>query len=223
MIRDIVVTLVLVLLAIGGLWVAGIGRETISGAIAFVAGSGEEAPPAQDDLPAVTKILDGGRVWCFWPDGEGRCAWALRAEQAPAAAGFDVSIFASRASRVTDAGLVEEITVARSGLVFVEGRLCEDRDRPTTQERLGYYEALDGVMAADVRLRPASEADFADFMADVPESGGALVCFRFEESERAPDGAWLMHVETDGVESAPPEEFVIRAPDAVVRLAPPPG
>lgn len=233
MIRDIVVTLILVLLVIGGLWTAGVGRDAMSSALAFVFGdgSGDESSLAEkggeergrDDLAIVAGILDDAQTWCFWPDGKGRCAWALRADRDVAAAGFDVSIYAARAARSTDAGEALEISVARSGLIFVDGRLCENRDLPTTRERLGYYHALGGALVADVSLRPATAADFEAFKAGVPDAGGAEVCFRFEKEERgAPDGTWLMHVETNGAEIAPPEEFVVRGREAAVALAPPP-
>lgn len=220
MIRDVLAALMVALLAIGGLWTAGIGRETIEAGVTFLLdlGGGREArEAAPDDAAAVAAMLDDGRVWCFWPDGAGRCAWALRADGPAAEAGFDVAIYAARSARETQSGEALEISVARSGVIFEGGRLCEDRDRPTTRDRLGYYEALYGVLTPDVRLRPATAADYDAFRATVPEAGG-LVCFRFEG---APGDRWLMHVEADGAGEAPPEEFVIRERDAVTRLAPP--
>ena len=78
-------------------------------------------------------MLADGAIWCFWPDDQRRCAWAIRAEGAPVAAGFDVSVYAVEGARDG----VAEISVARTGLKVEGGRLCDDPSRPTTRARLG--------------------------------------------------------------------------------------
>lgn len=218
MFRDLVITLVLVVIALTGLWLAGIGRETMAGAIAFLTADEPEERAAELRAEDALGMLSGGAVWCFWPDEARRCAWAIRAEQTPSPAGFDVSVYAVERA----ANGVAEISVARTGLKVTDGRLCDDPSRPTTRSRLGFYSDRNAIIIADPRLRPATVSEFTAFREAVGDPGEAASCFRFEPAGASAAGeVWRQVFLKGGEADGEPEEFTVFPADAAVRLAPP--
>ena len=217
MFRDLVITLALVVVIVSGLWLAGVGRETMAGLVGYLTSSSDEPAPGEVSADDAMAMLADGAVWCFWPDERRRCAWAIRAEGAPTAAGFDVSVYA--VERI--ANDVAEISVARTGLKVENGRLCDDPARPTTRSRLGYYADRDGVVLQDPRLRPASVAEFTAFRDAVGDPREAASCFRFEAGgETAAGKIWRQVFLKDGAEDGEPETFAVFPADTTVRLAP---
>ena len=91
MLRDLFITLILIVVVASGLWLAGIGRETMASAFDVVFG---ETEPEETSLSIadVEGMLLSGSTWCYWPDRSGACAWAMRVGQRLSPERYDVDI-----------------------------------------------------------------------------------------------------------------------------------
>ncbi|MEO1612284.1 MAG: hypothetical protein AAFU55_08030, partial [Pseudomonadota bacterium] len=67
MLRDLIITLILITVIASGLWLTGIGRETMASAYDAVFG-GEAEDENALSLADVEGMLLSGATWCYWPD-----------------------------------------------------------------------------------------------------------------------------------------------------------
>lgn len=213
MLRDIFISAVLLAAVAAGLWFAGIGRETMGALVSGFGEDGVHGVGTPEDPADLAKMFSGGKVWCYWPDEAGRCAWAIVAAETPGERSFDVAIHAAERRLAGDA---LEVSVARTGLVLSGALLCDDPARPTTRARLGFYVSATGAMSG-AEPRPARADEYAAYREAIGEPAATVVCFSLTPSE---DGRWRQQALLDGAPSGPPEEFVILPPGDVA-LSPP--
>ena len=213
MLRDIFISLVLLVAIVAGLWFAGIGRETMGALFSGFGEDGAERPEAPGDAADLAKMFSNGQVWCYWPDEAGRCAWAMVAAETPGERSFDVAIHAAERRLAGDA---LEVSVARTGLVLSGALLCDDPARPTTRGRLGFYVSATGAVSG-AEPRPSRADEYAAYREAIGEPSTSVVCFSLSPTA---DKRWRQQTLLDGAPSGPPEEFVILPPGEVI-LSPP--
>lgn len=199
MIRDVLVACGLLAVLAVGLSFTEFGRSLIAS--------------IQTDAEENALTALEGRTWCYWPTPDGRCSWAMRAETEPVG-GFTVAAYAAE----RDAGGELRIGVARSGLIAAKDGFCQDRAQPVTQARLGYYVDEIGEVLPRARLRPATRAEHAAYVARLEDTGDAEVCFLIEGGS---DGRWLQFATINGERVGPPDEFVLIPSEEAALLAAP--
>ncbi|MEL7465162.1 MAG: hypothetical protein AAFN79_13915 [Pseudomonadota bacterium] len=221
MLRDLVITCVLIVIAIAGLWLAGIGRETMAGAYQAVADRifGEEIEEETGlSLADVEGMLLSQATWCYWPDISGSCAWAMRVAQRLSPERYDVDIYAI--DGFGPQGM--KIAVARTGLMIADGRFCDDPSRATTRARLRFYTDIRNAVAPDAQMRTATGLEFATFQRNVGDPREAARCFAFSvDGEMEGETILLQSFLKDGAPDGEPAAFSLRPGAALTRLRPP--
>lgn len=150
-----------------------------------------------------------GRIWCFRPDAEARCAWAETAADAADDA-FEATVFYRTGTVMLGERPIMRIGSVRNRLEYRGNRLCEAGAPPIVRDSFGFYDDDRGEVRPRAHLWPASDEAYRALLANRGDVGDAEICFEYERAEPSPAGAaYIQHTLVDGVRQGDPDRFVI--------------